>query len=56
MSTLEEKDRRRRNYEAKRLYEDKRFKKRVQTPKPDKEKQRKISKKELLNYVYKDLD
>ena len=49
MSTID-KELRRRNFEAKRLYEERRFKKRIETPKPIKEKTKRLKKQEILNH------
>lgn len=47
-----DKEQRRRNYEAKRLYEEKRFRKRIQETKPQKQKQRRLRMKDILDYEY----
>ena len=45
-----DKEKRRRNYEAKRLYEERQYRNKVQTPKPIKEKTKRLNKKELLKH------
>ena len=47
-----DKEQRRRNWEAKRLYEERRFRKRVETIKPLKESTKRLTKQEILNYEY----
>ena len=49
MSTVD-KEKRRRNFEAKRLYEERQYRNKIQTPKPIKEKTKRLNKKELLKH------
>jgi len=45
-----DKELRRRNFEAKKLYEERRFNRRVETPKPIKEKIKRLKKQEILSH------